>query len=688
MGYYEFPHTRNYDTDLGYIIRKLKKISETLNVFVAYNEIKYAEPIQWSITTQYAKNTIVLDGYNTYLSKDAVPSGILITNTDYWLKIADFTREFEDLRHDISIADDGVSKTATKARLNGSLLWLDGKLYIVIQNIAIGNAYVENVNIRAITIENFINNNDKNIEKSIINKIEVLNSAEYQHDKYSLLWWNNRIYKAIKNIDIGDEFIINDNIKLIELQNLINTNFISVKNYGAKGDGISDDSAAFQAAINEAIISGGNKVYVPTGNYKIEKSLYTYPTEGFTATHTGCLEIVGETRQFEAAYKTGSVIICASNTPTFMVHLDKDGKKDTDQMPAFTISNISFVGTDPNTSVAIKQWFNRIKITNCAFYNLLACVQSEEHTTRPSDGANYTDDAIIEDCALYSITGTAFTLMLGDISRISNITADYLGGARLLYLYGGNGVLVENVIANDRKLIETSETDFITTVGCGIIINNLYVEGSASHDNILNLTYGTQAYINNMTVKYNVSKNIINLINSDLIIYNSRFLCDLTANGNDIDTSTGSNTIKINNLFTHTSVLTTDVDRDITIRGTNKTCKYLSDDIKRITVKYDSNSSKFIVIKNNEWVDEKTDIYGTPYIEDQVIRFPWTVDHGYGAKSNYLLWKTTIINSLNDNYKITKTNDNAIKVFNAADNTRVSNLNSIINDIKFEITAI
>lgn len=26
MGYYEFPHTRNYDTDLGYIIKKLKEL--------------------------------------------------------------------------------------------------------------------------------------------------------------------------------------------------------------------------------------------------------------------------------------------------------------------------------------------------------------------------------------------------------------------------------------------------------------------------------------------------------------------------------------------------------------------------------------------------------------------------------------------------------------------------------------
>ncbi len=55
----------------------------------------------------------------------------------------------------------------------------------------------------------------------------------------------------------------------------LNTNEIVVaattpQQYGAKGDGITDDSAAFQAAINAVYNSGGNGggvVYVPAGNY-------------------------------------------------------------------------------------------------------------------------------------------------------------------------------------------------------------------------------------------------------------------------------------------------------------------------------------------------------------------------------------------------------------------------------------
>lgn len=43
---------------------------------------------------------------------------------------------------------------------------------------------------------------------------------------------------------------------------------LSVKDYGAVGDGVADDTAACQAAINQAVAVGG-EVYFPSGKYKI-----------------------------------------------------------------------------------------------------------------------------------------------------------------------------------------------------------------------------------------------------------------------------------------------------------------------------------------------------------------------------------------------------------------------------------
>ena len=41
----------------------------------------------------------------------------------------------------------------------------------------------------------------------------------------------------------------------------------NVQNFGAKGDGITDDTAAIQRAIDAAAAAGGGQVYVPTGTY-------------------------------------------------------------------------------------------------------------------------------------------------------------------------------------------------------------------------------------------------------------------------------------------------------------------------------------------------------------------------------------------------------------------------------------
>lgn len=47
----------------------------------------------------------------------------------------------------------------------------------------------------------------------------------------------------------------------------------SVKDYGAKGDGATDDTAAFQKALDEAGSAGGGIVRVPVGNYMIKNHL-------------------------------------------------------------------------------------------------------------------------------------------------------------------------------------------------------------------------------------------------------------------------------------------------------------------------------------------------------------------------------------------------------------------------------
>jgi hypothetical protein len=61
-------------------------------------------------------------------------------------------------------------------------------------------------------------------------------------------------------------------------QNAVNARTASVMDFGAKGDGVTDDSAAFQAAINWAaslsvFMTGGARVYIPRNSYLINSTL-------------------------------------------------------------------------------------------------------------------------------------------------------------------------------------------------------------------------------------------------------------------------------------------------------------------------------------------------------------------------------------------------------------------------------
>jgi hypothetical protein len=53
---------------------------------------------------------------------------------------------------------------------------------------------------------------------------------------------------------------------------------VSVKDFGAVGDGVDDDTVAIQAAIANAVTTNGGKVYLPVGTYKISNPGLTVPT--------------------------------------------------------------------------------------------------------------------------------------------------------------------------------------------------------------------------------------------------------------------------------------------------------------------------------------------------------------------------------------------------------------------------
>lgn len=102
-------------------------------------------------------------------------------------------------------------------------------------------------------------------------------------------------------------------------------NSINVKDFGATGNGVTDDTNALQSAINAAQNAGGTEIYFPAGNYKISTALSVSKhvairgagpqsignTGGIWASGGGVSALTGATG--------GTAIYCSSNISAFSI---------------------------------------------------------------------------------------------------------------------------------------------------------------------------------------------------------------------------------------------------------------------------------------------------------------------------------------------------------------------------------
>lgn len=153
MAYFEFPHTRTYDSDLGWLMWAVKKLIGDWENFSNLNSIKFADPLNWSIDRNYEPAMIVVDSDgNGYISRQAVPAGVPLSNTDYWTQIFSFGDITDTIRANIAVNAE-ESPTTPAYLQKGQLVWWNDNLYEVQYDIAAGTAFIDDVNIKAITVD-------------------------------------------------------------------------------------------------------------------------------------------------------------------------------------------------------------------------------------------------------------------------------------------------------------------------------------------------------------------------------------------------------------------------------------------------------------------------------------------------------------------------------------------------------
>lgn len=286
------PYTNFHDLNLDWIIEVLNEFNTKLTNFVSLATIKYANPIQWDITSQYEANTVVVDSNgNAYLSVQPVSSGVSLDRTEYWTKIGNFDELWANVKKAITPTDEGHSSTATAARAIDDLVWVNGLLVRITAAMKAGDAYVPGSNCvssstnevlhyllttfnERLTAEQTARENaDNDLQTAIDTEKQARGDADsglqtaIDTEKTARENADTQLRTAIgveqtarEDADSG----LQNSIEQLQQDVKKVLDYANVKNYGAKGDGSTDDTIAFSTAI-----ASGKDLFIPDGEYII-----------------------------------------------------------------------------------------------------------------------------------------------------------------------------------------------------------------------------------------------------------------------------------------------------------------------------------------------------------------------------------------------------------------------------------
>lgn len=296
------PYTNFHDLNLDWIIEVLNEFNTKLTNFVSLATIKYANPIQWDITSQYEANTVVVDSNgNAYLSVQPVPSGVSLDRPEYWTKIGNFDELWSNVKKAITPIDEGHSATATAARAIDDLVWVNGLLVRITAAMKAGDAYVPGSNCvssstnevlhyllttfnERLTAEQTARENaDNDLQTAIDTEKQVRGDADS-----GLQTAIGAEQTARENADNG----LQNSIEQLQQDVKQVLDYANVKSYGAKGDGTTDDTIAFSTAI-----ASGKDLFIPDGEYIITGAINIgspLMTSGAIVVASGVMLTIGE----------------------------------------------------------------------------------------------------------------------------------------------------------------------------------------------------------------------------------------------------------------------------------------------------------------------------------------------------------------------------------------------------------
>lgn len=271
----------------------------------------------------------------------------------------------------------------------------------------------------------------------------------------------------------------------------------NVKAYGAKGDGVTDDTVAFQSAITAASAHEGSRIYIPMGNgekYIISDTLVidapymTVYSEGFRniAWHNAGIHFTSQNDILFDVKKSGlvfdSLLIVDDEGSNTCIRAKMDTYPDTD----INIVNCDFTGF----TTVIEHWDRGLKFEDNIAQNCTNVVTIQKDAFITGSGANKMRGIIIRnnrihncnkavtvtDCELYG------AIISGNMMDYSTNTEQNI----LLYANSTctfyNTLINDNVILDPRDYVIQNAGEFLYCTINGNIINNRVANGVGHFD--------------------------------------------------------------------------------------------------------------------------------------------------------------------------------------------------------------
>lgn len=512
---FKYNRTDFHELNLDWLISDVRVLAQTLENFININTIKYADPIQWNITTQYEANTVVIDPATgtAYLSTHPVPSGVAISNPDYWTVIFDL--DIAQANNNITLRDDGNNVQATFESSVGDWLLWNGTLYRVTRQIDIASAYVVGYNLERYTVELFIKDYIAALNQLIIdlkNEVGTLDDLATT-DKSSVVNAINELVDTSTALNVLISGVASD---LDELE--------SIRFYLHNYDDFSSLASAVNATSGACVVIDTDMTVDSAVTFNVPVHLLG-DANAHTLTLASNLNVITDGFKLENVrieLTGGSIVLGNDSTPVnywSIINNIFHSPNGNDSYYAITIvrgsnGNISgnsfYSDSSNNTTMyciyheqtASTRWFQNTSVTNNIFRSVYSILYV-------SGRVNPEQCAGIEFSNNNSIwVEKAIHLESSDHFRICDNIIDY--NIEPIYLVSPNGI----------KILDNYIFSSMTATSCIDIIINGFAEAIAIENNYLwnNTQYGGA----NVTYGIKITTNEARIINN-FVISNNHF---------------------------------------------------------------------------------------------------------------------------------------------------------------------